>query len=324
MPSAESYDVLIIGSGEAGKWMAWTMGADGHHTAVVERNLIGGSCPNIACLPSKNVIRSAKVCSFAVRAAEFGVDLQWAATNMAGVQARKRAMVVAERQAHLDRFRETGVELVMGEARFVGDRTVEVDLADGGTRQIRGEQTFLDLGTHGTIPDVPGLGAAGGSDRKHIPDRCSAPSGRGSHGQLGPNASIRPSLFPLPGDLDPPYGRELPFGIRAGTAPQDGHGGRAINRRPAPYCGSVVDRLGPDEEVLLRVADELHENQDLSEPTWSLLSRTFDELEVIEAIMLVGYYHLVCFVLNALGVPIEPDAEFSLGEPPVSPRYARG
>ena len=161
MPSAESCDVLIIGSGEAGKWMAWGMGGEGHHTAVVERNLIGGSCPNIACLPSKNIIRSAKVRSFTVRAAEFGVDLQVATTNMPRVQARKRAMVDAERQFHLDRFRDAGVELVMGEARFVGERTVEVDLAEGGTRQIRGEQMFLDLGTHATIPDVPGLAAAG-------------------------------------------------------------------------------------------------------------------------------------------------------------------
>jgi pyruvate/2-oxoglutarate dehydrogenase complex dihydrolipoamide dehydrogenase (E3) component len=141
--------------------MAWTMGGKGHHTAVVERKLIGGSCPNIACLPSKNVIRSAKVRSFTMRAAEFGVDLQSATTNMRGVQARKRAMVEAERQSHLDRFRDTGVDLVMGEARFVGERTVEVDLAEGGTRQIRGERMFVDLGTHATIPDVPGLAAAG-------------------------------------------------------------------------------------------------------------------------------------------------------------------
>jgi pyruvate/2-oxoglutarate dehydrogenase complex dihydrolipoamide dehydrogenase (E3) component len=161
MPSAESYDLLIMGSGEAGKWLAWTMGGEGHPTAVVERKLIGGSCPNIACLPSKNIIRSAKVRSFTTRAAEFGVDLASAVTNMGGVQARKRAMVEGERQFHLDRYKATGVELIMGEARFVGERTVEVDVADGGTRQISGERMFLDLGTHATIPDVPGLAAAG-------------------------------------------------------------------------------------------------------------------------------------------------------------------
>ena len=61
------YDVLVIGSGESGKYLAWTMAKAGHPTAVIERRLIGGSCPNIACLPSKNIIRSAKVASFAKR-----------------------------------------------------------------------------------------------------------------------------------------------------------------------------------------------------------------------------------------------------------------
>src|SRR5437016_9352253 len=138
MTPTESYDILIIGSGESGKWLAWTMGGEGHRTAVVERKLIGGSCPNIACLPSKNIVRSAKVRSFTRRAAEFGVDLESAVTNMAGIQARKRAMVEGERQFHLDQYKATGVELIMGQARFLGERTVEVDLVDGGSRQISG------------------------------------------------------------------------------------------------------------------------------------------------------------------------------------------
>ena len=67
MPDTENYEILVIGSGEAGKYLAWTMAGDGHRTAVVERQLVGGSCPNIACLPSKNVIHSAKVRSFTSR-----------------------------------------------------------------------------------------------------------------------------------------------------------------------------------------------------------------------------------------------------------------
>jgi pyruvate/2-oxoglutarate dehydrogenase complex dihydrolipoamide dehydrogenase (E3) component len=160
MSATETYDILIIGSGEAGKYLAWTMAGAGHRTAVIERKLIGGSCPNIACLPSKNVIHSAKVRSFTLRAAEFGVELESAVTSMAGVQARKRAMVDSLRQLHLDRYRASGAELIMGEARFVGERTVDVQLADGGTRRIGGERVFLNLGTHATVPDVPGLRAA--------------------------------------------------------------------------------------------------------------------------------------------------------------------
>jgi pyruvate/2-oxoglutarate dehydrogenase complex dihydrolipoamide dehydrogenase (E3) component len=160
MTSGENCDILVIGSGEAGKYLAWTMAAQGHRTAVVERRWIGGSCPNIACLPSKNIIRSAKVRSFTLRAAEFGVELESAVTRMEDVQARKRAMVDGLRALHLERYRASGAELIMGEARFVGERTVEVELADGGRRRMSGERVFLNLGTHGTIPDVPGLAAA--------------------------------------------------------------------------------------------------------------------------------------------------------------------
>jgi pyruvate/2-oxoglutarate dehydrogenase complex dihydrolipoamide dehydrogenase (E3) component len=160
MTATDAYDILVIGSGEAGKYLAWTMAGAGHRTAVIERKLIGGSCPNIACLPSKNIIHSAKVRSFTMRAAEFGIELESAVTSMNGVQARKRAMVDGLRQLHLDRYRASGAELIMGEARFVGERTVDVQLADGGERRISGEKVFLDLGTHATVPDVPGLAAS--------------------------------------------------------------------------------------------------------------------------------------------------------------------
>ena len=160
MSPDENYDILVIGSGEAGKYLAWTTAGEGHRAAVVERKYIGGSCPNIACLPSKNIIHSAKVRSFTMRAAEFGVELESAVTSMKGVQARKRAMVDGLRQLHLDRYRASGAELIMGEARFTGDRTVDVELNDGGSRRIRGERVFLDLGTHATVPEIPGLAAA--------------------------------------------------------------------------------------------------------------------------------------------------------------------
>jgi pyruvate/2-oxoglutarate dehydrogenase complex dihydrolipoamide dehydrogenase (E3) component len=160
MSATDTYDILVIGSGEAGKYLAWTLAGAGHRTAVIERKLVGGSCPNIACLPSKNLIHSAKVRSFTMRAAEFGVELESAVTSMNGVQARKRAMVDSLRQLHLDRYRASGAELIMGEARLVGDKTVDVQLADGGQRRISGENVFLNLGTHAAVPDVPGLVAA--------------------------------------------------------------------------------------------------------------------------------------------------------------------
>ena len=156
MISAEHYDAVVVGSGEAGKYLAWTMAGEGQRTAVVERQWVGGSCPNVACLPSKNVIHSAKVRSLTLRAAEFGVEVEAAVTSIEGVRARKRAMVDGLRAMHLDRYRASGAELIMGEARFVGGRTVDVESADGGHRRLHGDRLFLNLGTHATMPDVPG------------------------------------------------------------------------------------------------------------------------------------------------------------------------
>src|ERR1700751_141611 len=98
MSPDENYDILIIGSGESGKYLAWKTARAGQRVVVVDRKYVGGSCPNIACLPSKNIVHSAKVRSFTMRAAEFGVDLESAVTSMKGVQARKRAMVDGLRQ----------------------------------------------------------------------------------------------------------------------------------------------------------------------------------------------------------------------------------
>ena len=160
MPDIERYEILVIGSGEAGKHLTWTMAQAGHRTAVVERKYIGGSCPNIACLPSKNVIRSAKANWFARHGAEYGIQTGPVSTDMKGVLNRKRKMVEEGVQVHLDRFKATGAELIRGEARFVAPKTVDVHLNEGGRRMITGDRVFLDLGSRSVIPDIPGLEAA--------------------------------------------------------------------------------------------------------------------------------------------------------------------
>jgi len=160
MPDSERYETLVIGSGESGKWITWSLAQAGQRTAVVERKYIGGSCPNIACLPSKNVIRSAKANWFAKRGAEYGIETGPVSTDMKGVLARKRKMVEGEVQFHLDRFKATGAELIRGEARFVAPKTVEVQLNDGGRRTITGDRVFLDLGSRAAMPEIPGLAAA--------------------------------------------------------------------------------------------------------------------------------------------------------------------
>jgi pyruvate/2-oxoglutarate dehydrogenase complex dihydrolipoamide dehydrogenase (E3) component len=156
----DQFEILIIGSGEAGKSLAWTMSKAGRRTAVVERGLIGGSCPNIACLPSKNIIYSAKVAELTGRAAEFGVSTGPVTIEMPAVRARKRQMVDGLINLHLDRYESSGAHLILGEARFVGPKTVEVKATNGEIRVLMGDQVFLNLGTQAAIPDLPGLKAA--------------------------------------------------------------------------------------------------------------------------------------------------------------------
>jgi pyruvate/2-oxoglutarate dehydrogenase complex dihydrolipoamide dehydrogenase (E3) component len=153
----DSYEILVLGSGEAGKYLAWTMAAAGRRTAVIERRFVGGSCPNIACLPSKNMIHSAKVNSLAARASEFGLNTGTIRTDMKAVQQRKRTMVEDLISVHVHRYEAAGVDLIMGNARFLAPRTVAVHREGEDTRVIAGERVFLNLGTRATLPDVPGM-----------------------------------------------------------------------------------------------------------------------------------------------------------------------
>ena len=158
--SPEQVDALILGSGQGGKLLAWHMAQSGRRTAVIERRWIGGACPNIACMPSKNEIWSAKVAHLAHHAGQFGTMAGPVETDMAAVRQRKRDMVNREIELHLQNYRTSGAELIMGSGRFVGPKVVEVHLNDGGTRLLAGHRVFLNLGTHPAVPDIPGLEAA--------------------------------------------------------------------------------------------------------------------------------------------------------------------
>ena len=146
MTEAEGYDAVVIGSGEGGKYLAWHLAQAGRKVAVIERRWIGGSCPNINCLPSKNEIWSAGIAHTVARAGEYGVTAGLASVDMKKVVARKRAMVESLVAFHLERYEATGAELVMGDARLIAPRTIEVALNDGGTRLIAAEKLFLNLG----------------------------------------------------------------------------------------------------------------------------------------------------------------------------------
>src|SRR5436309_9935278 len=160
MPEPERIQTLVLGSGNGGMNLAWHMARSGRRSAVVERKWIGGSCPNTNCLPSKNEIWSAKVADLVRHADRFGMVTGSSTVDMKRVLARKRDMVDGLIAMHLDRYKASGAELIMGTGRFVAPKTLEVRLNDGGTRVLSGDRVFLDVGTHATIPPIPDLAAA--------------------------------------------------------------------------------------------------------------------------------------------------------------------
>ncbi len=156
----EEYDLLIIGSGVGSKLAAWTFGGQGQRVAVVERKYIGGSCPNIACLPSKNIIHTAQVASYVRKSEEFGVARDGFRVDMSAVRDRKRKMVSGLVDTHIAEFKQSGAELILGAARFIGPKTVEATLPDGTTRQLRGTNVVIGTGTHAALEPIPGLADA--------------------------------------------------------------------------------------------------------------------------------------------------------------------
>jgi pyruvate/2-oxoglutarate dehydrogenase complex dihydrolipoamide dehydrogenase (E3) component len=161
MSQIEHVEVLVLGSGAGGKLLAWQLAASGRRTAVVERKWIGGSCPNVNCLPSKNEVWSAKIADLVHHAAKYGLVTGPTAINMERVRQRKRDMVDGLVAMHLEKYRASGAELIMGAGRFVAPKTLEVLLNDGGTRTLIGDRVFLNVGTHAAIPPIPGLAEAG-------------------------------------------------------------------------------------------------------------------------------------------------------------------
>jgi pyruvate/2-oxoglutarate dehydrogenase complex dihydrolipoamide dehydrogenase (E3) component len=159
-PQPEEFDLVILGGGTGSTVAAWTFAGEGKRVAVVERKYIGGSCPNIACLPSKNIIHSAKVASYVRRSKEFGITHEGFTIDMAGVRERKRSMVRGLNEMYMENYTKTGADFILGAGRFVAPRTVEVTLADGTTRQLRGANVIVSTGTRASLDAIPGLAEA--------------------------------------------------------------------------------------------------------------------------------------------------------------------
>src|SRR3954451_2449890 len=151
----EEYDVVVLGSGRA-RFFAWSLASQGKRVAVIERRNLAGSCPTIACAPSKNVIHGAKVVNYFRRGAEFGIAAGDWKVEMPAVRDRKRKMVDDIVALNVNAYQESGAELVKGHGRFVGPRTIEVTVDDG-RRTLRGEIVVICTGSRARIDPIPGL-----------------------------------------------------------------------------------------------------------------------------------------------------------------------
>jgi pyruvate/2-oxoglutarate dehydrogenase complex dihydrolipoamide dehydrogenase (E3) component len=153
MAPAQSFDAIVIGAGQAGPPLAGRLTAAGQTVAVIERKLVGGTCVNYGCIPTKTLVASAHAAHLARRGADFGVGTGEVDIDMAKVKARKDAIMLADRHGVEDWLEGMdGATLIRGHARFVDPHTIDVD-----GQLLRADRIFLNVGGRAVVPDFPGL-----------------------------------------------------------------------------------------------------------------------------------------------------------------------
>jgi len=154
----ETYDAVIIGSGQSGNPLAVKFAVSGKKVALVEKEHIGGSCVNVGCSPTKTMEASGRVAHVVSRAADYGVNFRGPVTvDMEPVRRRKREIVTSFSSGDEAKLERRGVEIVWGEARFTSGKEIEVALNDGGTRHLKADLVFIDTGTRPAVPEIDGL-----------------------------------------------------------------------------------------------------------------------------------------------------------------------
>ncbi len=154
---AERYDVLILGSGQAGNPLASDFVKAGKRVALIERAEVAGTCINYGCTPTKTMVASAQRAWKARHAAELGIEFGSVRVNMEQIRARKRRIVEQFRTSNEKRFAGGQPELVRGEARFVAPKEIAVALKEGGERRLTAETIVINTGDHPTVPRLEGL-----------------------------------------------------------------------------------------------------------------------------------------------------------------------
>jgi pyruvate/2-oxoglutarate dehydrogenase complex dihydrolipoamide dehydrogenase (E3) component len=154
---ADHYDVLILGSGQAGNPLSSDFVKAGKSVALIERAEVAGTCINYGCTPTKTMVASAQRAWQARHAAELGIEVGTVRVNLEQVRARKRKIVEQFRRSNEERFASGQPELVRGEARFVAQKEIAVALKNGGERRMSAETIVINTGGHPTVPKLEGL-----------------------------------------------------------------------------------------------------------------------------------------------------------------------
>ena len=161
-PAPENFDLLVVGGGKAGKSLAMDRAKRGWKVAMVERRFVGGTCINVACIPTKTLVGSARRLAEARTDADFGVvGTEGARIDLASLRAHKEGVVGAMVAAHEKMFAAPGIDFIRGSARFVGERTVNITTDDGTIRTISAPRVLINLGTRPARPAIPGLWESG-------------------------------------------------------------------------------------------------------------------------------------------------------------------
>jgi pyruvate/2-oxoglutarate dehydrogenase complex dihydrolipoamide dehydrogenase (E3) component len=154
----EHYDAIVIGTSQGGRFLPVELAEAGQRVALVERGPLGGVCVNTGCTPTKTMVASARLAYLARRGAEYGVRTGPVSVDLAAVRERKRAMVGGARANYASRLAHEGLDLIQGEARFTGPKTLEVALTDGGVRPISAPVIVIDAGTRARPLTIDGAG----------------------------------------------------------------------------------------------------------------------------------------------------------------------
>lgn len=152
------YDAIIIGAGQSGVPLAKKLAEEGLKTALIEKNLVGGTCVNVGCTPTKTMIASGRIAHLTRNSRRWGIETSSPIVHLAEIVRRKNEVVTSFREGSQKGLEETeGLDLLFGEASFTDTRIVNVQLNSGNSETLTADKIFIDVGASTTIPAIEGL-----------------------------------------------------------------------------------------------------------------------------------------------------------------------